>query len=193
MRFLASWLSSSIVTCVALAGAIMAMQAPAFTREYAGALLQVAQDSRRDIEGRVASARQHYGLPEAPDAELLGRLRRVEPSNAETLAWSMERSQTFTGAYERIARSPLAFQPITAAVDAVVRDPRGYKRAVLRTLLETYAVQLDFTAAAAIYAVIGFFLGSLAARLALAIPRAALRWRSRRRPVYWRPPPRTTI
>jgi hypothetical protein len=182
MRFLADWVSNSLITSAALAGAIVAMQAPALTREYAGTLLQLAQDSRQDVDQRMASARQHYAIPEGSDAQLVERLRGVEPSNAETLAWSIDRSSTFAEAYSRIAATPLLLQPIVAASDAAFRDPRGYKRNVLQTLLGTYAVQLNFSPGAAAYGVGGLFLGSLLARLLVALPRATLtRMRGRRR------------
>jgi hypothetical protein len=175
MRFLADWLSSSLLTSAALAGAIVTMQAPALTREYMGALLQLAQDSRQDIDQRMASARQHYRIPEGSDAQLLELLRGIEPSNAETLAWSIDRSRTYADASSRIAGNPILLQPITAAADAMFGDPQGYKRNVLRTLLGTYAVQLNFSLDAAAYAVAGLFMGSLFARLLTALPRAALR------------------
>jgi hypothetical protein len=183
MRFLADWVSHSLVTSAALAGAIITMQAPALTREYVGALLQLAQDSRQDIDQRMASARQHYDIPAGSDAQLLELLRGIEPSNAETLAWSIDRSRTYAEAAARVTGERLLLQPITAAVDAMVSDPQGYKQNVLRRLLGTYAVQLNFTVDAAAYAVVGLFLGSLCARLLMAVPGATWRqMRGRRRP-----------
>jgi hypothetical protein len=181
MSFFREWISGSLVTGAALAGAIVAMQAPALTREYAGALLQLAQDSRQDVEQRMASARQYYAIREGSDTEVIERLKAVEPSNAETLALSVERSRTFAEAYARIDARPALLQPIAAATDAILADPQGYKRNVFRTLLRTYAVQLTFTPGAALYGVAGLFLGSLVARVLLALPASLLRRRAHRR------------
>ena len=57
MSLIRRWLSESISIALALLFAALAMQAPAFTREYAAALLQVAQDPRGDIQQRKASAK----------------------------------------------------------------------------------------------------------------------------------------
>ena len=43
-----------------LAFALAAMQVPAVAHGYTAALLQIAEDARRDIEQRKAAARQHY-------------------------------------------------------------------------------------------------------------------------------------
>src|SRR5689334_18632528 len=140
MRFLGRWLSNSFGMACALLFAILAMQAPAFTREYLSALLQVTQDSRRDIEQRKASAQTYYpiGAQDRDDDRFVAALRRFEPSNAETLALSLERTRTLRDAYDRIAGSRALAQPIVAARDAL-NDPLGYKAAVWHTQLATYA------------------------------------------------------
>jgi hypothetical protein len=155
---------------LALASAILAMQAPAFTREYASALLQVAQDSRRDVEQRKASARQFYNITAEDDAQFIQALKPFEPSNAETLALSLERTEVLRSAQERIARSPLLVKPIAAAWDAL-DDSRGYKAAVWHTLLDTYDIQVNFGRASAAYAVAGLLLGSFLAQLLLSLGR----------------------
>jgi DUF2937 family protein len=181
MSFLGRWLSDALQLAAALAGAIILLQAPAFTREYTAALLQVAEDSGRDIEQRKVSARQHYGIPiEADDPAFLAALRPHEPSNAETLTLSMERHRILRGAYEQItARSPL-LQPVAAAVDATLRDERGYKAAVLRTLAQTYAVQVNFGSSSVIYGLAGLFAGSLLGHFIVTAGRG-MRGRIRRR------------
>lgn len=166
MGFLGRWFSSSITMAFALAFAILAMQAPAFTREYASALLQVAQDSRRDVEQRKASARQFYSITAEDDARFIQALKAFEPSNAETLALSLERTEVLRSAYERIANSPLLMKPIAAARDAI-DDGQSYKAAVWHTLLDTYDVQVNFGRASVAYALAGLLLGSLAAQLLL--------------------------
>jgi Protein of unknown function (DUF2937) len=166
MGFFSRWFSSSITMAFALASAILAMQAPAFTREYASALLQVAQDSRRDVEQRKASARQFYSITAEDDARFIQALKAFEPSNAETLALSLERTEVLRSAYERIANSPLLMKPIAAAWDAF-DDGRSYKAAVWHTLLDTYDVQVNFGRASAAYALVGLLLGSLVAQLLL--------------------------
>src|SRR5918911_668511 len=121
MNFLGRWLSDAL----RLAVAIVLLQAPAFTREYTAALLQVAEDSGRDIEQRKVSARQHYGIPgDADDPAFLAALRPREPSNAETLALSLERHRVLRRAYERITAGAPLLQPVTAALDVVLHDER---------------------------------------------------------------------
>src|SRR5579864_7408773 len=106
MTLIRRWLSESISIALALLFAMLAMQAPAFTREYAAALLQVAQDARRDIDQRKASARQFYGIKAAEDDQFVTALHSFEPSNAETLALSLRRTQALQGAYDRVAAAP---------------------------------------------------------------------------------------
>ena len=180
MGFLTRWLSRSVHLAVALVGAVVAMQAPAFTREYASALLQVSQDSSRDIEQRKASARQFYPIKAESDDEFVSALRTFEPSNAETLALSVQRSRGLQAAYDRITSSRLLLQPITAFRDAV-DDPNGYKAAVWRTLVGTYDVQVNFGTAAAVYGATGLLLGSLLAEGFLACAAGCRRLVSRRR------------
>src|SRR5258708_32193029 len=97
------WLSESISIALALLFAVLAMQAPAFTREYPAALLQVAQDARRDIEQRKASARQFYGIKAAGDEQFVVALQSFRPSNAATLALSLQQTQSRQGAYDPIS------------------------------------------------------------------------------------------
>jgi hypothetical protein len=171
MSLIRRWLSESISIALALLFAVLAMQAPAFTREYAAALLQVAQDARRDIEQRKASARQFYGIKAAGDEQFVAALQSFEPSNAETLALSLQRTQTLQGAYDRIAGAPPLLRPLVAARDAF-DDERGYKATILRTLVGTYSAQLDFSIAAAAYGFAGLLTGSLLAQLVLSMFRA---------------------
>jgi hypothetical protein len=166
MSFLGRWLSESISIALALVFAILAMQAPAFTREYTSALLQVADDARRDIEQRKASARQFYAITAQDDEQFVVALRRFEPSNAETLALSLERTHILRGAYNRIGKSQPLLRPITALRDAL-DDEHGYKAAIWRTLLGTYSIQVDFSGAAAIYGFGGLLGGSFIAQFLL--------------------------
>jgi Protein of unknown function (DUF2937) len=170
MSILGRWLSQSINIALALLMAILAMQAPAFTREYAGSLLQVAQDSRRDIEQRKASARQFYSITAAADDAFVAALKAFEPSNAETLALSLDRTRTLQAAYARIDRTRPLLRPVVALRDAF-QDEHGYKAAIWRTLVATYGVQVDFSFAAAAYGLAGLFAGSLLAQLLLALAR----------------------
>lgn len=171
MSLIGRWLSESISIGLALLFAVLAMQAPAFTREYAGTLLQVAQDSRHDIEQRKTSARQFYGISEKSDDRFVAALRGFEPSNAETLALSLDRSNTLQRACDRIAAAPLLLRPIVALRDAF-DDEHGYKAVIWRTLLGTYGVQIDFSMAAAAYGFAGLLIGSLIAQLLLSMSRA---------------------
>jgi Protein of unknown function (DUF2937) len=168
MSFLGRWLSDSISIALALVFAILAMQAPAFTREYSSALLQVADDARRDIEQRKASARQFYSITAQDDEQFVAALRRFEPSNSETLALSLERTRILRAAYDRIRKSQPLLRPILALRDAL-DDEHGYKAAIWRTLLGTYSIQVDFSGAAAIYGFGGLLGGSLIAQLLLTL------------------------
>jgi hypothetical protein len=53
---LAAWLLHSIRLATALGVALLAMQAPAVTREYQAALLQLVRSSDKEIAERKASA-----------------------------------------------------------------------------------------------------------------------------------------
>ena len=180
MSLIRRWLSESISIALALLFAVLAMQAPAFTREYAGALLQVAQDARRDIEQRKASARQFYGIKATGDEQFVAALQSFEPSNAETLSLSLQRTQALQGAYDRIASAPPLLRPLVAARDAF-EDDHGYKATILRTLVGTYSAQLDFSMAAAAYGFVGLLMGSLLAQLVLSTFRAMGQRLTRRR------------
>ena len=60
---LGAWLLHSVRLAAALGMAIVAMQAPAVTREYQAALLQLVRSSGEDIAQRKASAQRFYGIP----------------------------------------------------------------------------------------------------------------------------------
>ncbi len=164
MRFLRRWLSHSVRLALALLLAIVAMQAPAFTHDYATALLQVSADARRDVDQREAAARQYYALPAGEDASLIRALQAHEPANAETLARSVDRVAALQAARDQISASPAVFQPLVALADAA-HDPGGYKAAIWRTALQTYTVHLDLAAAAIFYGAAGLLLGSLLGHL----------------------------
>lgn len=164
MALLSRWLSHSLRLALALLVALIAMQAPAFTTDYATSLLQVGDDARRDIDHREAAARQYYALPPGDDEALIAGLRGHEPANAETLASSIDRAATLQAAHGRILAAPALLQPLVALADAA-HDPDGYKAAIWRTQFRAYVVHLDLTFAALIYGLAGLLLGSLAAHL----------------------------
>lgn len=164
MRFLRRWLSHSIRLGLALLLAVIAMQAPAFTADYTASLLQVVGDGRRDIDQREAAARQYYALPAGDDATLIAGLRPHEPANAQSLALSVDRVASLQETRGRILASPPLLQPLVALADAA-HDPSGYKAAVWRTQLQTYAPHLDLTVAALSYGLAGLLVGSLLGNL----------------------------
>lgn len=164
MPFLKRWLSHSVRLALALSLAIVAMQAPAFTNDYATALLQVSADARRDIDQREAAARRYYALSVQDDASLVDALRTHEPANADALARSLEHVASLQAARAHIFGSPTLFQPLVALADAA-DDPDGYKAAIWRTELQTYIVHLDLTIAAILYGAAGLLLGSLLGHL----------------------------
>lgn len=167
MRFLGRWLSHSLGMALSLVFGILAIQAPAFTREYATALLQVATDARRDIDQREASARQFYGIAVGSDEELITALQAHEPSNAETLTRSLDRARNLQQAYDAIVKSPALLQPVIA-LGSAFDDLSGYKRAIWQLSLRSYNLQLDLSIASAIYGIAGVILGSLIGQLVLA-------------------------
>ena len=174
--FFAGWLLHSIRLAAALAMALLAMQAPAITREYQAALLQLVRSSDQEISQRKASAQRFYGIaPEGDEGRFLAQLRAVEPSNAETLAAALERERSLKGSYDGIERAPDLFRPIVAARD-VAGDESGPRRQIARTVFDSFAPQLDLSLAAAVYGLIGLFLGSLIGELLIAalLPRRRL-------------------
>ena len=102
MMLLAGWLLHSIRLAAALGLALVTMQAPAVTREYQAALLQLVRSSDQEITQRKASAQRFYGIAQGEDeGRFLAQLRAVEPSNAETLAAALDRQRGLRASYER--------------------------------------------------------------------------------------------
>jgi hypothetical protein len=162
---LANWLLHSIRLAAALGMALLAMQAPALTREYQAALLQLVRSSDQEIAQRKASAERFYGIaPGEDEARFLDRLRAVEPSNAETLAGALSRQRGLRASYDRIDHSPDLLRPIAAASD-VAGDVGGSRRQIAETVFDSFTPQLDLSFAAAIYGLVGLFLGSLIGEL----------------------------
>ncbi len=169
--FLGRWMSDALRLGLSLAVALAAMQLPALAREYATALLQVTDDARRDIDQREASARQFYPAAGDTDDAVIAFLRPVEPSNAQALQASLDRTRALRAAYDRIeAASPL-LRPIVAAVD-VVQSPGDDKHAVLWTAVDTYAPQVLLGTAAVIYGLVGLALGAFVAEALVSMGRA---------------------
>jgi hypothetical protein len=76
MMFLAGWLLHSIRLAAALGLALVAMQAPAVSREYQAALLQLVGSSDEEIAQRKASAERFYGItPGEDNGRFLAQLR----------------------------------------------------------------------------------------------------------------------
>jgi hypothetical protein len=164
MGFIARWLSDAIRLGLPLVFAVAAMQAPALTHDYAAALLQVAKNGRRDIDQREMSARQFYHLKAGTDEALIAALRPLEPSNAHSLAVSLDRTRALQAEYERIRAAPPLLQPITAAA-GVITDAKGYERAILRTAFAIFTPEVVISTASAVYGLAGLVLGSLLAQL----------------------------
>jgi hypothetical protein len=154
------------------------MQVPALAHGYAAALLQIAEDARRDIEQRKAAARRFYRDAGDADEAVIAALRTVEPSNAEALAASVERARALRAAHDRIQADPPLLRPVTALLDAA-EGPSKDKWAVLRTALDTHAPQVVLSAAAAIYGLVGLVVGSFLAELLVSAFSAAFAPRRR--------------
>jgi hypothetical protein len=85
----------------------LVVQAPAVTREYQAALLQLVRSSRQEIAQRKESTLRFYGaVPGENEEQCLARLRAVEPPNAETFAAALDRQRSLWASYERIEASP---------------------------------------------------------------------------------------
>jgi hypothetical protein len=166
MHFLGRWFSDAFVLAVSLLAAGIFMQVPAVTHAYASALLQLAQESQRDIAQREQVARDFYHLDGNEDA-VIAELQLHEPANAQSLSQSIAASRGFQSSYERINTAPALSQPVTALLDAT-NDQGGTRWKVLRTTLASYAPEIILTLSGAIYALIGLVIGSLIAQLIVA-------------------------
>jgi hypothetical protein len=180
MGFLGRWLTGSLSMALGLLTAALAMQAPALTHDYAAALLQVAREARRDLDQRIASARQFYAIAETGEDQVVAALQAVEPSNAETLASSLARARRLQAGYDRITSARALLQPIVALSQAM-RDERGDEVIIRRTLLETYNPELTLGAAATAYGLAGLLIGTLIAQLLLSLLGGARRLAMRHR------------
>jgi hypothetical protein len=147
---------------------VLAMQAPALTQDYAAALLQVAREARRDVDQRIASARQFYAISVSGDDQVVSALTAVEPSNAETLALSLARARRLQAGYDGIAGARSLAQPVVALWQAL-RDERGDEALIRRTLLETFHPEISLSAVAAAYGLAGLLIGTLIAQLLIAL------------------------
>jgi len=179
--FVGRWLSDAVRLGLPLALALSAMQVPALAHGYAAALLQIAEDARRDIEQRKAAARQFYRGAGDSDEAVIAALRTVEPSNAQWLAASVERARALRAAHDRIEGAPPLLRPVTALLDIAEDPSRADKWAVLRTALDTHAPQVVLSAAAAVYGAVGLLAGSFLAEAIVSAFSAAFAPRRRRR------------
>jgi hypothetical protein len=126
------------------------------------------RSSEEEIAQRKASAERFYGIaPGEDEGRFLAQLRAVEPSNAETLAAALDRRRGLRASYERIERSPDLLRPIIAAKD-VAEDEGDRRRQIAEAVFDSFAPQLDLSFAAAIYGLVGLFLGSLIGELLVA-------------------------
>lgn len=166
--FIARWLSDALRLGLPLAVGLAAMQLPALAHGYETALIQIAENARRDIEQRKAAARQFYRGTGDQDEAVITALRAVEPANAQALAASVERARALRAAHNRIQADPRLLRPLTAVLD-LADDPNGDKWAVLRTTLDTHVAQVVLSVAAAAYGLSGLVLGSFVAELLVSI------------------------
>ena len=91
----------------------------------------------------------------------------------------MERTRALRAAYDRLEVAQPLLRPVIAALDAV-EDPRGDKRAVLRTALDTHVPQVLLSAASVIYGIIGLVVGSFIAQALVSMAGALVRRRDRK-------------
>ena len=79
---LARWLFHSIRLAAALGLALVTMQAPAVTREYQAALLQLVRSSEQEIAQRKASAERFYGIAVSADEDRFLAQRRCHKTES---------------------------------------------------------------------------------------------------------------
>ena len=174
------WLSDAVRLGLSLAFAVAAMQLPALAHDYAAALLQVSEEGRRDIEQRETSARQFYHLRADTEEAFIAALQPLEPSNAQTLAVSVDRARTLRAAYDRIQAAPPLLRPMVAVAD-VIGDAKGYKEAVLRTALNIFTPEVVISTASAVYGLAGLVVGSFMAQVLISLLGVARLARHKRR------------
>ena len=166
MGFLGRWFASTLSLGLGLVTAVLAMQVPALTHEYATALLQVARALDHDAVERIASARERYSIAATREDEVVDALRAVEPSNAETLAASRQRARRLQVDHDAIMAAGPLTQPLTALWQ-VLREESADRTILYRTLGETYDPQISLTLAAVVYGLAGLLLGTLFAQIML--------------------------
>ena len=174
MNLMRRLLSHSLALAAALALALLAMQAPAVTHDYAAALLQIAREMRDDVDQRIATARRVHAIAAADEDGVIAALGPTEPANAASLRQSIDRLHHIEAAYRRLDDTSALLRPLVALADALGED--GRDRAVIwSTLFESYTPGISLSLDAGAYALAGLVLGALAAELVLGLARAALR------------------
>ena len=166
MNFFGRWFSDVIRLALSLAGALLFMQAPALSHDYAAALAQVADSQNRDIAGREATARTYYDLQTASEVNLLATLRDREPSNAAGLDQSRAEADALATALARIEQSATSLRPVIEVWDLFTAPDAG-KRAIVEQAVRSFVPALQFSVAALIWALAGLVLGSLVGQLLL--------------------------
>ncbi len=166
MNFVGRWFSDALRLALSLAGALLLMQAPALSHDYAAALRQVSDAQNRDIASRETTARGYYDLQSASEPDLLEALRAREPSNAAGLEQSRAQAAALASALARIDQSPPLFRPLAATWDLATAPDAG-KRAVAEQAVASFTPTLQLSAAALAWALAGVVLGSFLAHLLL--------------------------
>ena len=166
MGFLGRWFSDALSLALSLACAVVLMQAPALSHEYAAALTQVADAQDRDISARETTARGYYRLEAASVDQLLSTLREREPSNFAGLVQSRREAASVRAASDRVSQSSSLVQPLVAVWDLTTAPAPG-KRAVAEQAVRAFSPALQLSAGGLAWALAGVVLGSLVAQLIL--------------------------
>lgn len=165
MNFFTKWITDFAKIFLALAFAIVFMQAPAFTNQYLTVIQEIIRESRKDIELRKEVAIRFYRLPRE-DKEFLEKLQEREPANAEGLRISIEYNNTLNNILQEIKSYNSLVQPfIMIKYNLANNQERSYE--LFNSLYEKYEVQTVFNKTSAIYASIGLFIGLLMYNLLL--------------------------
>jgi len=165
MGLIGRWLSGTISIAAALIAAVLAMQAPALSEHYAAALFQRELELSRAIDLSLDSARSVYRLEGQAEDRVIDFLRQQEPASAQAIANLVDRREALRAAYDRIdGRSP-AMRPIALWQDYAGASPET--RDVLKSAIRTFHPEIQLSETAALYAVGGIALGTLAAQIVL--------------------------
>jgi hypothetical protein len=167
MGLVARWVTTSLALGFGLGGALLAMQAPAFTEHYLAGLAQAEGELDRSIADRLRSGQEIYGLT-GTDREVVTALAAREPSNALTLGRDLDRRAGYAEILNHANSASSPVRPFAVAW-AIADGPEGWRSPVLDMAFASYDPGISLTPAALVWGLGGLVLGEFVAQL-LAAP-----------------------